>query len=114
MKFILQLFLIGLLAYMLELFLPWYSLAIAAFAISLGLQSKSNFLAGFLGIALLWFFASWLIDNNSLSGLADRVAMILPVKKKFFLMLLSALLAGLVGGFAAMAGASLRKEKRRY
>src|SRR5688572_27389698 len=103
MKFVLQLILIALLAYLLEFFLPWYALAIAAFAVSLAVQSKSNFLAGFLGIGLLWFIAAWVIDSNSASGLAERVAQILPVQNKILLMLLGAILAALIGGFAAVA-----------
>lgn len=114
MKFLVQLILIAVVAYVLEFFLPWYSLAFAAFGVSIVLQSKSNFLAGFLGIALLWFMAAWFIDSNAASGLAERVAQIFPVHKKIYLMLIGALLAGLVGGFAAVAGASLRREKRKW
>jgi hypothetical protein len=114
MKFFLQLILIALSAYLMEFFLPWYAIAIAAFLVSLAIQSKSNFMAGFLAIGLLWFIAAWILDSNSPSGLADRVAMILPVQKKIFLLLVTALIGGLVGGFAAVAGASLRREKRRY
>src|ERR1044071_5720881 len=104
MKFLMQLVLIAIVAYVLEFFLPWYSLAFAAFGVSLAVQSKSNFLAGFLGIALLWLIAAWFIDSNSASGLAERVAQIIPVQKKIYLMLIGALLAGLIGGFAAVAG----------
>jgi hypothetical protein len=114
MKFIVQLILIAILAYILDIFLPWYSVAIAAFAVSVAIQSKSNFLAGFFAIALLWFVAAWLIDSHSPSGLADRVALIIPVGKKIWLMVTTAVLGGLVAGFAAMTGSSLRKQKRRY
>ena len=114
MKFFAQLILIAILAYILEMFLPWYSIAIAAFAVSVAIQSKSNFLAGFFAIAILWFLAAWIIDSHSGSGLADRVALILPVQKKIYLMLISAVIGGLVAGFAAMTGSALRKQKRRY
>lgn len=114
MKFLVQLFLIAIVAYLLEFFLPWYSVALAAFGVSIAVQSKSNFLAGFLGIALLWFIAAWLIDSNATAGLAERVAQIFSLQSKVYLMIIGALLAGLVGGFAAVAGASLRREKRKW
>lgn len=114
MRFFLQLTVIALLAYLLELFMPWYSLAIAAFVIGYVLRSNANFLAGFLAIALLWFIAAWMIDHSSTSDLADRVALIFPVKQKWLLFLVTAIIGGLVGGFASLTGSLLRKRKRRY
>lgn len=114
MRFFLQLTVIALLAYLLELFMPWYSLAIAAFVIGYALNSNANFLAGFLAIALLWFVAAWMIDHSSASDLADRVALIFPVKQKWLLFLVTAIIGGLVGGFASLTGSLLRKRKRRY
>lgn len=114
MRFFLQLILIAILAYVLELFLPWYSLAIAAFVIGFALNSNANFLAGFLAIALLWFIAAWMIDHASTSDLADRVALIFPVKQKWLLFLVTAVIGGSVGGFAALTGSLLRKRRRKY
>jgi hypothetical protein len=113
MKFMLQLIAIALLAYILELFLPWYSIALAAFAIGFLLKSRANFLAGFLAIGLVWFFAAWLLDHASSSDLADRVALIFPVKQKSLLFLVTALIGGLVGGFAALTGSLLKHDRRR-
>ena len=53
MKFIIQLIAIALAAFVLELFMPWWCIAIAAFAAGYALKSKANFFAGLLGIALL-------------------------------------------------------------
>lgn len=114
MRFFLQLIVIALLAYLLELFLPWYSLAIAAFVIGYALRSNANFLAGFLAIALLWSITAWMIDHASTSDLADRVALIFPVKQKWLLFLVTAVIGGLVGGFASLTGSLLRKKRRKY
>ena len=108
MKFISQLFGIIILAYVLEIFLPWYSIAVAAFVMGYAVRSKVNFLAGFLAIALLWTIKAWLIDSGSESDLADRVAHIFSLTGKEWLMVVMAFLGGLVGGFAALAGALLR------
>lgn len=111
MKFLIQLILIAIAAFLLELFMPWWCIAIAAAAGGYALKSKANFLAGLLGIALLWLIKAWLLDSSSAAPLAERVAAIFSLNKPL-LMLVTALIGGLVGGFAAMAGAALKKEKR--
>jgi hypothetical protein len=110
MKFAIQFIIIFILAYILELFLPWYAIAIAAFLGGL-INSRFNFFAGFLAIALLWTLKAGIIESASSSDLADRVALIFPVKQKALLYLVMAVLGGLVGGFAAMAGSALRRKK---
>jgi hypothetical protein len=110
MKFLIQFIIIFILAYLLELFLPWYSIAIAAFIGGL-VNSRFNFFAGFLAIALLWTIKAGLTEAASSSDLADRVALIFPVKQKSLLYVVMTVLGGLVGGFAAMAGSALRRRK---
>ena len=111
MKFLIQLIAIIIAAFVLELFMPWWCIAIAAFAAGFGLKSKANFLAGLLGIALLWFIKAWMLDASASAPLAERVAAIFSLSKPL-LMAVTSLVGGLVGGFAAMTGASLKKEKR--
>lgn len=112
MKFLIQLVLITLLAFILELLLPWWSIAIAAFAGGIALNTRVNFLAGFLGIALLWFFYALLIDTTGAAPLTDRVAKLFFMNS-ILLTLVTALIGGLVGGFAAMAGGALRTTSKR-
>ena len=115
MKFVFQTIAIFVVAYLLELFAPWYSIAIAAFVFGYLLKSKASFLAGFLAIALLWFFKMWMIDTNSSESLnlADAVSKIFPLKNKSMLFLVTALIGGLVGGFAAMTGALLKRDRKK-
>jgi hypothetical protein len=113
MKFIIQLVVIFLFAYLLELFLPWYAIAIAAFIGGL-INSRFNFFAGFIAIALLWTLKAGLIESSSSSDLANRVALIFPVKQKALLYIVMAVLGGLVGGLAAMAGSALRARKIQH
>ena len=110
----LQLLGIFALAYILELFFPWYSIAIAAFIMGYLLKSKANFLAGFLGIAILWLFKAWLIDSSGAADLAERVANIVTLKQKILLFIVMAILGGLVGGFGALSGALLKGKTRNY
>lgn len=112
MRFLIQLIIIVLLAFVFELFLPWWSVALAAFAGGVILNSRANFLAGFAGIALLWFFHALIINNAAASPLADRVAALFGLSS-ILLMVVTAGIGGLAGGFAAMAGGALRADRKK-
>jgi len=94
-----------------ELFFPWWSIAIAAFAGGLLINTRLNFLAGFLGIGILWIIKAIITDLSSDSNLAGQVAEIFMLHNKILLLLVTVLLGGLVGGFASMTGGSLRPQK---
>jgi hypothetical protein len=111
MRFLLQFVFIIILGYILELFFPWYTIAVAAFLLGYALKSKANFLAGFLAIGLLWTAKAWLTDNAGDSDLANRVAHIFTLPNKSLLYAVMALVGGLVGGFAALTGALLRRQQ---
>jgi hypothetical protein len=111
MKFVIQIVAILIAAFLLEIFLPWWSIAIAAFAGGLIFDTRSNFGAGFLAIALLWTLKALFIEMSAAATLTDRVAAIFTVNKPVLFMI-TALLGGLVGGFAATAGASLNKKRK--
>jgi len=110
-EFIVQVIIIALLGYLLELFLPWWSIAIAAALGGTFLRSQANFWAGFLGIGTLWLLAALLIDLTSPSQLADRVAPILMMNKTF-LLIVTCLIGALVGGFASLTGSRIFPHKR--
>jgi hypothetical protein len=111
MKFVFQVIFICLTAYVLELFFPWWTIAIAAFIFGYMLRSKANFLAGFLGVGLLWAFKAYLIEANAAAPLTQKVAEIFSLNKHL-LFALTVFLGGLVGGFAAVTGSLLRKKKK--
>jgi hypothetical protein len=94
-----------------QLLLPWWSLAVVAFLVGLGLarSGKHAFWAGFGGAALSWLLpALWLNTRND-GLLAHRVAQLLPLGgSAAALLLVTALVAGLVGGLAGLAGAWTR------
>src|SRR5687768_13983253 len=112
MKFLLQVLIILILGYILELMLPWWSIAIAAFIAGLALNTRANFAAGFLGIALLWTLKALLIENSAAAPLTERVAAVFSLTKTL-LFVVTAVIGGLVGGFAAMAGSALRKKRKK-
>ena len=101
---------------LLQQFLPWWSMAIAAFAVGYFIKQKSftAFLSGFVAVFLLWsgyaFFLSAANDNL----LAIRVAELLPLNGRVWLLLtVTGTVGGLVSGFASLSGnlaAGLRQK----
>jgi hypothetical protein len=111
MRFSVQILAIVILGFFLELFLPWWSVAIAAFLGGVLVNTRMNFLAGFLAIAILWFVKAVITDLSTDSDLTTRVAMVFMLHSKTLLMLITLVLGGVVGGFAAMSGGVLRKSR---
>jgi hypothetical protein len=113
MKFIIAVLLIALLSFAAGLYLPWWSLALAAFVVALLIPLKpwQSALAGFLGLFLLWsLLASW-IDMKNQHILSQKIAQLLPVGGSVLLLiLLTAFVGGLVAGCAALTGAYARKR----
>ena len=98
-------------ALILQLFLPWWSVALAGFAYGFLFVHKPGraFLGGFLGIFLLWgimaAYISWVNDGI----LAGRLANLFSLPHGSLAVLVTALTGGLAGGFAALAGSLFRK-----
>jgi len=112
MRFLLQIIATAIAAFILEIFLPWYSIAIAAFVFGFVFKSRANFLAGFLAIAILWAIKIWILTGTSSSDLPARVAQLFTLPKSEYLLLISIIIGGFVGGFAALTGAILRPKRR--
>ena len=116
MKLLLSVLLIAALSFLAGLYTPWWSIAIIAFLIVLLIPQSigRGFLSGFLGIFLLWGLLAFWIDVKNHSILSHRIAEIFPLGgSSVLLILVTALIGALVGGFAGMAGSSLRPVRRR-
>ena len=110
MRFTVQIVVIVIVGFFLELFLPWWSVAIAAFIGGVLAHTRMNFLGGFLAIGILWLLKALITELSTDSDLADSVAMIFMLQSKTLLVLVTLLLGGLVGGFASMSGGALRRR----
>lgn len=109
MKFIAQIVSTLVVCLVLQYFLPWWTLVLGAAAAGYYFGNKGylSFLAGFLGAGLLWFAAALSKDLASHSLLTQKVNQLLPVNA----FILTVLVGGLVGGFAALTGSSLKTRK---
>lgn len=111
MKILIQIFVIAIFALIAQLILPWWGVILAAAAGGFAISQKGAkvFIAGFLGVSLLWLLQTWLVDSANNSILSDKVAGIFGLSSGFMMILITALIGGLCGGFGAMLGRSLRE-----
>jgi hypothetical protein len=112
MKFIVVTVLIALLSFVACLYLPWWSIALVAFIVSLLIRQKplASFAAGFLGLFLLWSLLAAIINTRNDGVLAVRIAGIFPLGgSAFVLIVITGLIGAVVGGLAALVASYTRK-----
>lgn len=106
MKFLVQTISIMVLSFILQYFLPWWTMAIASFAVAYIFDDPpgKSFVAGFLAIALLWLGMALVIDFSTDSILTPKINQLMPLN----VFVLTALVGGLIGGLSSLTGALLR------
>lgn len=111
MRFFASIIGIALLAYVLGMYFPWWTIAIAGFFVSFLLPQRpaTSFLTGFLAVFLLWTIIAALINTANGGILAGRIGLLMGVgKSPVFMTLLTGITGGLVTGFAALSASWLR------
>ena len=118
MKFIIKIIIIALLALVAQTFLPWWSVALTSFVGGAVIYTRGirPFIAGFIAIFLLWGIKAYLIDMANEQILSTRISQLFSVTPNL-LILITAAVGGLVGGFASLSGSSLiglfKSDKKR-
>jgi hypothetical protein len=116
MKFIISLLLTALLGYTAYLFhdaIAWWGFSLGAFLVGWIVPQKAwlSWLAGFTGMLLCWGIISWNINNDNQGLLAGKMSQLFGLAPNAMVMIvITALLGAIVGGFAALIGAFLRKK----
>jgi hypothetical protein len=111
MKFAVATVLTALLAFISGLFLPWWGIAVTSLLVAVLVHQKAGkaFLAGFLGVFILWAGLAWWIDMKNNGVLSKKIASVLPLGgNAILLILVTGLIGGLVAAMAAMSGSFLR------
>jgi hypothetical protein len=108
MKFVIQIIATIIVCFLLQTFLPWWTMAIGAFTVGYILANKGyvSFAAGFLAVGLLWLGMAFYIDQSTYSILTEKINRLLPLNS----FILTTLIGGFVGGFAALTGALLKAK----
>lgn len=104
--------LIALLSLLAQLVLPWWSIALVAFAFCFGRPPGSGraFLYSFLGVGLVWLGYALMQHVQSGGILTSRMSEVLKLPPSpVFLLILTPVLGGLIAGFAGMAGYWVRR-----
>jgi hypothetical protein len=115
MKFFISLLLTAVVSFAACLFLPWWSIAIAAFVVAavIPIIPVKNFFAGFFALFLLWGGLSLWISNANEHLLAHKISLILlKMDNPFLLVFITAFIGALVGGLGAWSGSLLRRIKQ--
>lgn len=114
MRFLLAILLTAALSFLAGMFLPWWSIAVTAFLVALLIPQRlgSAFLSGLLGVFILWAILAFWISGKNDNILSDKVAQLMKVGSSVLLIFVTALIGGLAGGFAAMAGSSLKPVRK--
>lgn len=107
--------LIVILSYLGGLFLPWWTVAIAAFlvAVIIPLPPFRSFMNGFIAVFLLWLALAFLADIRNDHILANRMSeLILKIKSPILIGVVSAFIGGLIAGLGSLSGSYLRYNKK--
>ncbi|HPA35868.1 MAG TPA: hypothetical protein PLA16_05850 [Chitinophagales bacterium] len=118
--FLVKLLVVAIVALFLPFVAPWYSPFIACFIIGIILSNKpgNNFLAGFLGVGLVWLGYTLWLDIRNQHYLSSRIAQLFSNSLQTdisygLLILITFLLGALLGGLSTMAGAMLVDDGSR-
>jgi len=119
MKFLAVCILTALMAYAAFLFAgqtPWWIFAIGALLAGwvVPLPSYKAWLAGFLGVFMVWFVLCYMANQSNQSVMSTKMAQLLQIgNTPLLLVFASALIGGLIAGFAALTGSYLRKRPNK-
>ena len=107
---------IAILSALLQIFAPWWVIAIVPFVILFWRPASSSgaFWTGLGGIAIPWLVYGYYQHFISDGALSDRVAQIFMLPNGLLLLLVTAVIGGLVGGFSGLSGYWVRQIFRKY
>ena len=112
MKFFVSVLLMGLMAFTACLYLPWWSIAITCFIVTVFIRQRPGlaFLSGFVALFILWAGMSFWISNNNEQLLAHKVSVILfKTDSPLLLIAGTGLIGAITGAFSALTGSLFRK-----
>lgn len=108
-SFLIATFSIALLSGLIQFFIPWWIIAVVAFAVGFVVKQNgfASFLSGFFGVFFLWVLYAFIQSTANDNLLAHKVAALLQaltLNSLIMLYILTGFIGGLVAGFAALSG----------
>ena len=95
----------------LQFFTPWWTIALVPFVVAVWRPENSlkSFAIGFTAIAILWFAYGLYLHMVSEGTMSNRIAEIFSLPGGILLLVVTAIVGGLLGGFASLAGSLTRQ-----
>jgi hypothetical protein len=105
-----KIILTALLAFLFQLILPWWGLAVGAFLVATAFQQSGfrSLINGFAGVFLLWAGVAAVISILNEGVLAGRLAVLFSLPSGWLAVLVTGVVGGVAGGLAALTGNRLR------
>jgi hypothetical protein len=103
-------FIIAVMSFLVQLYFPWWTMAIAAFggAFLFGKKAAQTFATGLLACGVVWLVMALYIHFTRGDLMTDRIAVLLKLPASWILYPVSFFIAGIVGGLAAVSGYYLK------
>jgi hypothetical protein len=115
MKFLLVILLTAGGSFLAGIYLPWWSIALAAFIVAFLFPQRpfAGFVSAFLSVFILWFVMDYYFDLRNDHILSHRMAsLILHSTGSLLIILVSSFVGALVSGMAGLSGCLLRGKRR--
>ena len=99
-------------AYLFSSIIPWWSFAVGAIIVGIVVPQKAwiSWLSGFAGAFVCWALLSWNMSSQNNNVMATKMAQVLPLNgSSGTLIIITAMVGAVIGGFACLTGAYLRK-----
>lgn len=109
MKYIINILVIAISAWILSSLIAWWMIAVMPFVIAVANKQKAGaaFASSFVAIAMLWLYLIMQTDIANESILSTRIAQLFGLGHTLFL-IVNVLVGGLVGGLGGWSGAAMR------
>jgi hypothetical protein len=115
MKFFITIILTALLSFAFCLYLPWWSIAIAAFIVAILIPQPpfKAFGAASIALFLLWGGLSFWLSSNNGHLLAKKISILFIKSENITLLfLVTATIGALTAGFSALSASYLRRNQQ--
>lgn len=111
MNFFFQVLIVIVLSLVLQVFMPWWTAAIAGFVVGLAFNNPSfkSFSIGFIGVFVVWATYAFWLDVQNASVLSKKIAVLFSVHQPVLLLLITGIIGGITGGLGSWAGNETKK-----